>query len=329
MRARARDSFTFGGVVVRPGHRGEVDLPIARLVTGTQVSLPVMVIHGRADGPTAWINAAIHGDEIGGVEIIQRVLATVGPRELRGTLLAVPIVNLHGFMNGDRYLPDRRDLNRSFPGSPRGSLAARIAHLFMTEVVARSSLGIDLHTGSDHRTNLPQIRADLDDPATRELAVAFGPPLMIHAKTRDGSLRHAATQAGATVLLYEGGEAWRFDEQAVAVGTSGVLRVLGAVEMIDRAGDGSQPPMESRRSTWVRAQTSGILHMEVAVGDRVRYRANVGTITDSFGRRLSRARSPLEGIVIGHTQHPLVNRGDAVCHVAEITDPAGSDSPPG
>ena len=188
----ARESFAIGNVRVRAGSTKEVELPITRLVTGGDVSLPVRVVHGREPGPTVWVNAAIHGDEVMGIEVIRQAVATLSPRTLRGTLVAVPVVNVLGFMTGDRYLPDRRDLNRSFPGSARGSLASRIAHLFMTEVVSKCDVGIDLHTASDRRTNLPQIRADLDDPRTRSLAEAFGAPVMLHARLRDGSLRQAA-----------------------------------------------------------------------------------------------------------------------------------------
>ena len=163
----ARESFAIGTVRIRPGTIRNLELPITRLVTGSDVSLPVRVVHGREDGPTVWLSAAIHGDEVVGVEVVRQVMAGLDPKTFRGTLLAVPIVNVHGFMAGDRYLPDRRDLNPSFPGSARGSLAGRIANLMMREVVDKCEVGIDLHTGSDRRTNLPQIRADLDD---REVA---------------------------------------------------------------------------------------------------------------------------------------------------------------
>ena len=226
---------------VAPGRRRRFELPIARLMSGTPVALPVVVLHGREDGPTVWLSGAVHGDELCGVEIIRLVLEALEPSAMSGTVIAVPVVNVHGFNTGQRYLPDRRDLNRSFPGSPRGSLAARIAHLLLTEVVGRCSAGIDLHTGSDHRTNLPQIRADLDDAETLRLAEAFGAPVSIHSRTRDGSLRQAATEVGATVLLYEGGEALRFDPTAIAAGRDGTMRVLAELGMIlgqaDQLGD--------------------------------------------------------------------------------------------
>jgi predicted deacylase len=262
-----RPSFAIGNVKVRPGLAREVGLPIARLVTGADVSLPVHVIHGRTGGPTVWLNVALHGDEVIGVEVIRRVMAQVSPKTIRGTLLAVPITNVLGFMAGDRYLPDRRDLNRSFPGSARGSLAGRIAHLFMTEIVDKCEVGIDLHTGSDRRSNLPQVRCDLDDPQTRELAEAFGAPVIFHAKLRDGSLRYAARERGARVLLYEGGEAWRFDEYAIDAGVRGVLRVLAHLGMIDPVVDVPETPsLVCRRSGWVRARRTGILQMEVQLG---------------------------------------------------------------
>lgn len=308
-----------GGQGIAPGTRAEVDLPTARLVTGERLSLPVAVVHGADPGPTVWLSAAIHGDEIGGVEIIAQVLRRLDPTVMAGTVLAVPVVNVHGFITGDRYLPDRRDLNRSFPGTARGSLASQIANLFMTQIVARADVGVDLHTGSEHRTNLPQIRADLDDAETQRLAAAFGAPVMIHARTRDGSLRHAATKVGAKVLLYEAGEAMRFDPQAIATGTSGVLEVCAAAGVIERP-DTPPPatPEISRQTSWVRAARSGILHLTVHRGDVVRARQVVGTIDDTFGATLARVRAGIGGIVIGHTRNPIVNRGDAVVHVARV-----------
>jgi hypothetical protein len=294
-------------------------LPIARLVTGTRISLPVQGFHGRRDGRILWLSAAVHGDEIAGVEIIRRVTRSLDARAMSGTVIAVPIVNVHGFLNGDRYLPDRRDLNRSFPGSPTGSLAARIADLFMTEIVNRCDVGIDLHTGSDHRTNLPHVRADLDDPETRKLAEAFGAPLMLHARVRDGSLRAAATERGATVLLYEGGEAWRFDRASLSVGSRGIRRVLTELAMIVPDDSDERPvPLESRASSWVRARRSGIALLDVELGEVVRRGQILGVIHDSVGNRLSRVTASIDGVVIGHIQHPLVNQGDAVVHVASV-----------
>jgi predicted deacylase len=313
----ARASFAIGNVRVRAGTAKEVELPITRLVTGADVSLPVRVVHGREDGPVVWVNAAIHGDEVVGIEVIRRVLGGLSPKTVRGTLVAVPIVNVLGFMTGDRYLPDRRDLNRSFPGSARGSLASRIAHLFMTEVVAQCEVGIDLHTGADRRANLPQVRADLDDPRTRELAGAFGAPVILHARIRDGSLRHAARDRGATVLVYEGGEAWRFDDYAIDAGVAGVHRVLAALGMVDPADDEPPPPgVECRQSGWVRARRTGILQLEVELGQRVEEGDRLGGLSDSFGRRVRLVHADRGGIVIGLTHAPLVNSGDAIVHIA-------------
>jgi hypothetical protein len=263
------------------------------------------------------LSAAVHGDEIAGVEIIRQVMKGLDPKSVSGTIIAVPIVNVHGFLNGDRYLPDRRDLNRSFPGSRTGSLAARIAHLFMTEIVSRCEVGIDLHTGSDHRTNLPQIRADLDDPETRNIARAFGAPVILHARLRDGSLRAASTLIGARVLLYEGGEAWRFDSESITTGVTGIRRVLGHLGLVSNAAASGGPlPVECRRSSWARARRSGIVQLNVSLGDRVEKGEAIGLIYDSVGKRLAGVSAPVGGIVIGVVQHPLVNQGDAILHVA-------------
>ena len=313
-----RPPIEIAGNKVRPGRKARFELPIARLMSGTPVALPVVVLHGRLDGPTVWLSGAVHGDELCGVEIIRQVLEALEPSTMAGTVIAVPVVNVHGFNSGQRYLPDRRDLNRSFPGSARGSLASRIAHLLMTEVVGRCSVGIDLHTGSDHRNNLPQIRADLDDAETLRLTEAFGAPVSIHSRTRDGSLREAATEAGATVLLYEGGEALRFDPAAIATGRDGTLRVLAEIGIIPAGLADPAATRFSRASRWMRTASSGILHLNVELGDEVEAGATIASIFDPFGKRLGRITARSNGLVIGHTQHPLVNRGDAVAHLAEI-----------
>lgn len=321
----ARESFAIGNVRVRAGSTQEVELPITRLVTGGNVNLPVRVIHGRDPGPVVWITGVIHGDEVLGVEIIRQALAGLSAKTFRGTLLAVPVVNVLGFMTGDRYLPDRRDLNRSFPGSARGSLASRIAHLLMTEVVSKCDVGIDLHTAADRRTNLPQIRADLDDPRTRELAEAFGAPVMLHAKVRDGSLRQAAVESGARVLLYESGEILRFDEEPIAVGVAGIRRVLASLDMIDLPPNGEAPAsVESRESSWVRARSTGILHLEVHLGDWVEEGRRLGGLSDTFGRRVRLVYADRSGIVIGLTRAPIVNAGDALVHIAVAEPPSPS-----
>lgn len=326
MSSGKRPPFEIADKQIRAGRRERMEIPIAALMSGTPVALPVVVYHGLNDGPTVWINAAIHGDEICGVEIIRRVLERLDPATMSGTVIAVPIVNVHGFNTSDRYLPDRRDLNRSFPGSSRGSLAGRIARLMMTEIVGRCAVGIDLHTGSDHRINLPQIRADLDDAMTLQLAEVFGAPVMIHAKTRDGSLRAAGTEAGATVLLFEGGEALRFDRAAINAGTVGVRRVLNHLGITPDGPDpADEPPRYSRATRWLRASRSGILHLQPELGDHVRKGELVATILDPHGKRLGRITASTDGLIIGHTQHPLVNQGDAVLHVATIDANPGED----
>jgi len=315
-----RRPFEIAGHQVSGGRRVKIEIPFARLMSGTSVSLPIIVWHGKTPGPTAWISAAIHGDEIEGVEIIRRVSQRISAQKMKGTVIAIPVVNVHGFNTGDRYLPDRRDLNRSFPGSSRGSLASRLARLVMDQIVSRCDYGIDLHTGSDHRTNLPQIRADLDDPDTLRLARAFGAPLLLHSMTRDGSLRLAATEQGAKVLLFEGGEAWRFDNQSITAGVGGVLRVLAETGFIDPVAAPAEPSLVARSSSWVRTGRSGIIQREVELGAHVERGDVVARIYDTFGKKLGDIRSKTTGMVIGHTQHPLVNRGDAIVHIAAIVD---------
>ena len=309
--------ISIGGEAIAPGQRRQIEIPVSRLPTQTLISLPVVVIHGSEPGPRLWLSAAIHGDEINGVDIIRQVLGIIKPKKLKGTLLAVPVVNVFGFIEQSRYLPDRRDLNRCFPGSPQGSLASRLAHLFMTEIVNHSTHGIDLHTAGQPRTNLPQIRANLDDPETYRCAKAFSAPLLLHANTRDGSLRQSASKKGIPILLYEAGEALRFDTESIRIGVEGIFRVMATLEMYENPFLPSQTnSIEVRKTQWVRASISGIFHLQVRLGQTVEKRELLGFITDTFGDTNIKVRSPQAGIVIGHTQNPLVNQGDGIINLA-------------
>jgi uncharacterized protein len=309
--------ITIGGEAIAPGQRRRIEIPVSRLPTQTLISLPVVVIHGTEPGPRLWLSAAIHGDEINGVDIIRQVLEIIKPKKLKGTLLAVPVVNVFGFIEQSRYLPDRRDLNRCFPGSPQGSLASRLAHLFMTEIVNQSTHGIDLHTAAQPRTNLPQIRANLDDPETYRCAKAFGAPLLLHANTRDGSLRQSASKKGIPILLYEAGEALRFDTESIRVGVEGIFRVMETLEMYENPFFSPQTnSIEIRETKWVRGPSSWIFHLQVKLGQTVEKRELLGVITDTFGDTNIKVRSPQAGIVIGHTQNPLVNQGDGIINLA-------------
>ena len=287
------------------------------------MEMPVQVIRSRVDGPRLFVCAALHGDELNGVEIIRRLLKRRGLKRLScGTLIAVPMVNLYGVIERSRYLPDRRDLNRSFPGSHRGSLASRLAHVFMTEIVANATHGIDLHTGAVHRSNIPQVRADLDDEATLQIARAFGVPVLLNSRLRDGSLREAARNRGVPMLVYEAGEALRFDELSIRAGVQGienVMRYLGMLPL-EHETKTTKEPFVARSSRWIRAPYSGVLHAMVRLGARVTKGDVLGRITDPFGGEEAIILADADGIVIGRTFLPLVNEGDATVHIAFFRD---------
>jgi len=311
---------TIGGITVEPGQHRSIDLEVGRLYTHSPTTMPIQVLCGQRAGPVLFVSAAIHGDELNGVEIIRRLMKVPALKRLKGTLVAVPIVNLHGFINLSRYFPDRRDLNRSFPGSEKGSLAGRVAHLFMTEIARQCTHGIDLHTGAVHRGNLPQIRANLDDEETLRLAQAFGTPVILNSALRDGSLRMAASDHDIPILLYEAGEALRFDEVAIRGGVEGVLRVMREMRMLPRTRKKPPPtPVVARSSSWVRAPQSGLFRAWVQLGDRVSKDETVlGAVSDPFGEEETEIKAPFSGIVIGRLNLPLVNEGDAIYHIARF-----------
>lgn len=316
-----RAPFEIGDQQIAPGDTATVHLPVARLYNRMPVDLPVRVIHGRREGPVMFVSAALHGDEIIGVEIIRRLLLWSALRQLRGTLLAVPVVNTLAFLQHSRYLPDRRDLNRSFPGSESGSLAARVAHLFLREIVGRAQYGIDLHTGAQHRPNLPQIRADLGHPVSLRLAHAFGAPLLLDSEPTAGTLRQYTTRQGIPVLLYEASEALRYDETSIRIGVRGVQRVMGALGMVRGAPAApKQAPSVARKATWVRAPESGVLRAQADLGARVVKGQLLGVIGDPLGEREVAVSAHASGVIIGRTHLPLVHEGDALFHIARLDE---------
>lgn len=315
----ARGAFTIGGESVAPGERRLVSLPFGSLSNRTPMTLPVSVSHARRDGPTLFVSAAVHGDELTGVAICRRLLASKALAISKGTLLMVPIVNAFGFIGHSRYLPDRRDLNRSFPGSPKGSLAAQLAHLFLNEVVARSTCGIDLHSAAIHRANLPQIRVDSDADDALRLAQAFGAPIIVHSGLRDGSLRGAARERGVPVIVYEAGEGLRVDEFSISVGMRGVLRVMAHLGMIRRRREVHRAaPALSTGSRWVRAEESGLFRPFRKLGDHVAAGDRIGVVADPYGEKETDLRASCDGLVIGLATIPAVNQGDALFHIARL-----------
>jgi uncharacterized protein len=313
-------TITLGGIKVAPGEHRSIELPLPALYSHSQVYMPVYVINGKRNGPVLFVSAAIHGDEINGVEIIRRLLRQKNINKIKGALIAVPVVNVYGFITQSRYLPDRRDLNRSFPGSEKGSMAARLANTFMQEVVRQCTHGIDLHTGAQGRENLPQIRAKVKGSAETEgMARAFGTPVIINAELRDGSLREAVSQDGIPVLLYEAGEALRFNELSIRAGVNGINRVMRYLGMLPASRKTRHTPAEpliANYTLWVRAPQSGILRAIVALGTQVSKREVIGWVSDPFGKHQQEVRATADGIIIGRTNLPLVNEGEALFHIA-------------
>lgn len=306
-----------GSKTIEPGSKHFIDIPLARLPGQSMITMPTIVVRGHKDGPVLWVSSAVHGDEINGVEVISRLLDYVCPQNIRGTLIAVPIVNVFGFSQQSRYLPDRRDLNRSFPGNASGSLAARLAHLFLKEIVGHATHGIDIHTGAIHRCNLPQVRCDPGIPENVELARAFGAAAVIVKKSGAGTLRSSANKKGIPNILIEVGEALRFDEAYIEATKHGCLRVMDHLEMLEHTlPTPHSEPLITSETQWVRSRWSGLFKARAKLGDRVKKGQSLGVVSDVFGKARGQLRAPKKGMVIGINNNPLVYQGDAIVHVA-------------
>ncbi len=315
-----RARIIIGNEKICPGHNKTVFLPLPKLYDCTPMSLPVHVICGTKKGPTLCITAAIHGDEINGVEIIRRLMQKKGLNNLVGNIIAIPIVNIYGFLYQQRYLMDRRDLNRSFPGNAHGSLASMIAEIISREVLSISTHVVDLHTGSHYRFNLPQIRTNLDMTANKELAETFNVPVILHSIFRDGSMREYANELGIPFLLYEAGEALRFDELSIRTGINGILSVMAALKMIQpsRFSVKKFTTVISRESYWIRAPMSGLLQSTKKAGNRVAKGQVIAIISNPTSDEEHRLISPLAGIIICDNKLPLVHAGQALFHIASF-----------
>lgn len=314
-----RRRFTIAGRTVATGQQADIRLKVSETYLGDDVSIHLRVIRAKRPGPTIFVTAAIHGDELNGVGVIHDLLFNDSLQLARGSLILVPVVNVFGFEANERYLPDRRDLNRSFPGNPKGSLAARVAHAFFENVVRRCDYGIDLHTAAIQRTNYPNIRAKLSDPRIRRIAEAFGAELLISGAGPEGSFRREACAAGCPTICVEAGEPWKIEPAIVQFGVRGVRNVLIELGMLK--GTATRPTYQTRvnRTTWVRAMVGGILRFHVAPGQIVRAGQEIASNSSLMGEEQNVLVSPIDGIILGMTTLPAVKPGEPVCHIGRPT----------
>lgn len=287
---------------------------------GASIPTPILVARGEAEGPTLCVTAAVHGDELNGIESVRELMYSINTAKLKGTLVGVPIVNIQGFQRQSRYLSDRRDLNRYFPGNPRGSVAARMAHSFFHGVIKHCDKLVDLHTGSFHRTNLPQLRADLQNPDVLELTNGFGATTILHSSGGLGTLRRAASDAGIPAVTLEAGEPLRLQEDAVKHTVKALFTLMDTLEMYNKRSIWGNPEPTYYSSTWVRADQGGILLSQVKLGRQVKKGSVLGTVTDPINNEQIEIIAPYTGRVIGMAVNQFVMPGFATFHLAAETE---------
>jgi predicted deacylase len=307
--------LTIADQSIRPGESKEIKINIARLPSHTRIETPIYVYRSKEPGPTLALMAGMHGDEINGMEIVRRILDNSYNRVARGSVICMPIINMYGFLNYSREVPDGKDINRSFPGSKGGSLASRVAWHVTHDVIPFIDYGIDFHTGGAMRTNYPQVRCVMEESNNVELAAAFNAPFTIDSPFRPHSLRQTAAKKGKNIIVYEGGESVRFDQHAIEEGIDGTLRLMRHLKMIDRAPEPKQENKIIWSSSWIRAKNAGLFQPTIKCGDLVQKDEHVGTITDPFGEFKEIIKSPTMGYVVGLNNNPVVNAGDALLHL--------------
>lgn len=310
------DSITINKHKIAPGEHKEIQLNIARLPTYTSIDLPVHVFRAEEKGPALLLTGGLHGDELNGVEIIRRMVANDMLMPEKGTVIALPLVNVYGFIQNVRGLPDGKDINRSFPGIKGGSLARLLAYTLMNEIVPQIDYGIDFHTGGAARANYPQIRCLLDNEKQSELAEAFAAPFIINSSLIDKSFRKAANKKGKHILVFETGESTRFDEPGIQEGINGTMRLMKHLGMKKEAPEPKHQPEIYRTTTWIRAKYAGLFQPKIKLGDQVNKKQVLGHITDPYGSERFKSVCPHDGRVIGLNYAPVVHKGDALLHLA-------------
>jgi predicted deacylase len=310
--------FRIGRHDVAPGETRDIMLKYSESYSGVPLRMPIRVVRGIAPGPALFVTAAIHGDELNGTGIVRELIIRRPPRIARGTLVLVPVVNMLGFEQHSRYMPDRRDLNRSFPGSAHGSLTARLARTLTAEIVARCRYGIDLHSAASHRSNMPHVRADMQDPEAARIARAFGTELIVDGRGPLHSFRRTATRLGCATIVLEAGEVWKIERDVLDIGCRGIRNVLVELGMLDEPPEPAPYQVVADQTTWVRAADGGILHFEVGLGDPVERGQIIATCAGLLGGRSTPVIASADGIVMGITTLPAVKPGDPVCHIAVV-----------
>lgn len=304
---------------IYPGESLSLALPLPELFSCAPLYMPIKVIHGKRPGPCLLVTAALHGNELNGTEIINRLLKIKALKRLQGTLIAIPVLNVYGLINRSRYLPGGIELDRCFPGAKTGTHASRMAHIFTNEIFNKADICVDLQTGFINHTNLPQVYVNFEDQQAKALAQTFNAPVMSNMDCEEGSLRSLALEEKKPFLLYEAGEAMRFDEHAIKVGVKGLLNVMRQLEMLPNPTK-KEPPLKSfftEKNIWVRASTSGISHTQYKLGQHVKKGEVLCTINDPFGATDSvHITSPEEAIIVGKNNLPLVHEGEALFQLA-------------
>ncbi len=330
MNSLKNKAFELGGQAVLPGETRQISLSVGTFSTHEELMVQATVIHGKKPGPVLLIMGCVHGDEFNGAEIIRRALRSKQIFKLKGTLIAVPIVNRPGFISRSRYMPDRRDLNRLFPGSAKGPLGGRLAKVITDSLIQKSDCVIDFHTGAVNRENLPQIRINPDDERALELAKAFGSPMILSSKIIEGSVRSACHSLGKTSLLFEGGEALRFDGASIRYGVQGIVAVMRSLGMLPQLKSKKISPQKktvlSYQSYWERAPEGGLFIPLQVQGKAVREGDLLGLIGDPQGDQEVEIRAKLAGIIIGRTNEAVADEGDGLFHIAKSANLVAAES---
>lgn len=314
-----KEVFEILGKKIKFGESVEASFRVAKLHSTNTIDVPVLIERSKLPGPTVLITAGIHGDEVNGVEIVRQIIAKSINKPKKGTIICVPVINIFGFIHMDREFPDGRDLNRVFPGGKSGSLAGRVAHKLMTQIVPYADLILDFHTGGGNRFNAPQIRIVKDNSNLKALAQIFGAPFVLYSKNINKTFRHSCNKLGIPMLLFEGGKSFDMDSNVTNTGVNGIKRILNHLGMLNKAFKASKPKKDCvfiTNSKWIRANFSGMFKNTVSISSRVKKGDVIGNITDPYGKFNHFVKANTSGYVINVNEAPIVYQGDALFHIS-------------
>ena len=307
---------------IQPGEKANLALQMPDLYSCAPLYMPIKVIHGKNAGPCLLVFSTIDGNEMNGLEIVNRLIESLDGNSINGTIIAVPVMNIYGLTHFPKTMPSGNDLSECFPGKPDGNFGERIAHIFTHELIKKADYCIELDTGALNHNILPQVYCNFDNQKTKQLAKAFQAPVITNVSIEGNNFRQTTESLNIPLLVYQAGEAMRFDENAITLGVNGTINIMRSIDLLPKEEPIAEfSPVFSQDEGWIVSHRFGILRTYVELGQTIKKGEKLGTISDPFSAdKGEHVKAPKEGIIVGINTTPLIHEGLSIFKIASFID---------